>query len=178
MNLDNPASKGYSDLKVGGLKRIVSNRSGARQSDMHERGPALELMVAVAMEKIRGADGKAGSAGFNESKAGVIVHGFIGEKNFLAAAAPHVESGEIVRCARGRHPREEQVVFPIPEAMFAANYGPGSLPRDRVLVGTRYVLGMNGSSGPREAHGEREQGRKKLPDVFAFRHSTSFVTAD
>ena len=104
---------------MGGFETVIANRSAAGDADVHDGCPTLKFVVVVAMEKISGADGHASGAGFDEGKTGVIVDGVVGQKNFLAAAAAHVERREVVEGAGGSDTGKKQIVFAIPETMFA-----------------------------------------------------------
>jgi hypothetical protein len=50
------------------------------------------------MKNIGRANGNTASGGFDGRKSGVIIHGIVGQKYFLATAPAHVQSGEIVQC--------------------------------------------------------------------------------
>ena len=108
---------------MGGLKTIISDCAGSGQSDVDDGGPALKLVVAVMMKEVRGANGDASAGRFDCGERGVMVYGVVGEKNFLAAAAAHVECGEVIQRARSCDPGEEQVVFLVPEFVFGGKDG-------------------------------------------------------
>jgi len=82
---------------MSGLQSIVAHRAGSRQSDVYDGGPALQFVVPVTMKKTGSADGNTGSTRLDGGEAGVIIDGIVGQKYFLAAAAPHVQRGEIVQ---------------------------------------------------------------------------------
>ena len=88
------------------LQRIIAHRAASRKSDVNDGSPALQFVVSVTMKKIRRANGDTGCTGFDEREAGVIIHGVVGQKYFLAAAAAHVQSGEIVQSSRGGNSSE------------------------------------------------------------------------
>src|SRR5215472_11661242 len=69
------------------------------------------------MEKKRCADGYSGACRLNASESRVIVHHVVGEKDFLAAAAAHVQSREIVQCSSRANTREQPTILLVPEAM-------------------------------------------------------------
>ena len=73
---------------------------------MNDGSPALQFVVSVAMKKIRRANGDTGCTGLDKRKPGVIIHGIVGQKYFLSAAASHIQSGEIVQGTRGGDSRE------------------------------------------------------------------------
>ena len=83
------------------LQRIIAYRAASRESDVNDGSPALQFVVTVTMKKIRGANGNTGCTGLDEREAGVIIDGIVGQKYFLAAAAPHVQGGEIIQSAGG-----------------------------------------------------------------------------
>ena len=94
------------DFSVSGFQRIITHRAGSRQSDVNDGSPALQFMVPVAMKKIRGADRNTGGARFYECKPCVIIDSVVGQKYFLAAAAPHVQGGEVVQSSAGGNSSE------------------------------------------------------------------------
>ena len=73
---------------------------------MNDGRPALQFVVPVAMKKIRRANGNTGGRGFDGGKPRVIIDGIVGQKYFLAAAAAHVQRGEIVQSTGGRNASE------------------------------------------------------------------------
>src|ERR1700688_3004737 len=82
---------------VGGFQGIIVHRAGSRESDVNNGSPALQFMVSVTMKKIGRADGNTGSTRLDGREPGVIIDGIVGQKYFLAAAASHVQRGEIVQ---------------------------------------------------------------------------------
>ena len=84
---------------------------------MGDGNPALERMMASAMEQIRHADGKSSAAGFDTGKGRVVVDDPIGEEDFLAAAAAHVQRRGVVEGAGGCDSGEKPIVFAIPEGV-------------------------------------------------------------
>ena len=91
---------------MSGLQRIITHRPGRCESDVNDGSPALQFVVSVAMKKIRRANRNTGGRGFDGGKTRVIVDGIVGQKYFLAAAAPHIQRGEIVQGTGGRNPSE------------------------------------------------------------------------
>ena len=89
------------DFSVSGFQRIITHRAGRCESDVNDGSPAFQFVVSVAMKKIRRADGDTSCPRFYECKPGVIIDDIVGQKYFLAAAAPHVQGGEIVQSAGG-----------------------------------------------------------------------------
>lgn len=89
------------DFSVSGFQRIIAHRAGSRQSDVNDGSPAFQFVVSVTMKKIRRADGNTGCGRLDECKPGVIIDGIVSQKYFLAAAAAHVQGGEIIQSAGG-----------------------------------------------------------------------------
>src|ERR1700730_12322526 len=87
---------------LNGLQRIITNCAGRRESNVNDGIPALQFVMSVAMKNIGRANGNTRRTRFHKRKPGVIIHGVIGQKYFLAAAAPHVERGEVVQSTCGR----------------------------------------------------------------------------
>src|SRR5215472_16600637 len=98
---------------------------------MHERGPSFQLVVAVVMEKKRSADGYSGACRINGGKSGVIIDHVVRKKDFLPAAAAHVQCREIVQRARRTNAREQPTVLLVPEVMLLR----GTLPRSGKRLG-------------------------------------------
>ena len=83
------------------FQRIVAYRASSGETDVNDGSPALQFVVTVTMEKIGGADGNTGGTCLDEREAGVIIDDVVGQKYFLAAAAPHVQGRKIVQSAGG-----------------------------------------------------------------------------
>ena len=81
---------------VSSLEAVIAHRSGRCQTNMHDGSPALEFVVAVAVKKIRGADGRASGGGFDRGKRGVVVYDIVGQQDFLASSSAHVECRKII----------------------------------------------------------------------------------
>jgi hypothetical protein len=58
---------------------------------MNDGSPALQFVVPATMKKIGGANGDNSCTGLDEREPGVIIHGMVGQKYFLASAASHVQ---------------------------------------------------------------------------------------
>ena len=102
--------------EVRGLQRIISNRSAGGQTNVHDGGPAFQFVVAVAMKKIRCADGNAGAGRFDGRKTRMIIHHVIGQKNFLAArVGAYSRSKNNPSCA-WPPPRQRTDRFPCPKS--------------------------------------------------------------
>src|ERR1700730_4458536 len=105
------------------FQTIVTHCAAGGEADVHNRSPALQFMVSVTVKKIRSANGNAGARGLDGGEAGVIIHSFVGQKNFLHPSPSHVQRRKIVQRARSRNAGEEQLIFLIPEIMFGAEDG-------------------------------------------------------
>jgi hypothetical protein len=91
---------------VNGPQRIIANCAGSRESNVNDGSPTLQFVVSVTMKNIGRANGNTRRTRFDERKTGVIINGVIGQKYFLAAAAPHVQRGEVVQSTGGRNSSE------------------------------------------------------------------------
>src|SRR5438477_7485649 len=74
-------------------------------------------MVAGAVHEVGEPDREASAGGLNAYEQGAIVHYPIAEKNFLAAAGPHIAGGSVIQGAEHADSREEQSILAIPEAV-------------------------------------------------------------
>src|SRR6266566_2633165 len=59
--------------RMGRLQAVIAYRAAGRQAAVHQRGPAFEFVVTVAMKKIGRADGDPGRCGFNGGKEPAIL---------------------------------------------------------------------------------------------------------
>lgn len=100
-----------------GLQAVVANSASSGQADVDCGGPTFKPVVMVAMKQVGCSDRNAGGAGLDGGKARVIVDSFIGQENFLAAAAAHVQGGKIIKGAGSGDSSEEQIVFLVPETV-------------------------------------------------------------
>lgn len=82
-----------------GLQAIVTDGTGGGQADVHCGGPTLEAMVMVMMEEVGRSHRYTGRAGLDGGEARMVVDGFVGQENFLAAAAAHIQGGKIIEGA-------------------------------------------------------------------------------
>ena len=97
------------------LQAIIPRRSCCAESDVHERRPALQLVMPVPGEQIRCTNGNSGRHRFNRRKGRVIVHGVIRQKNLLSPAPAHIQGRKIIERARSPDSAEKPRVFFIPE---------------------------------------------------------------
>jgi hypothetical protein len=104
---------------MGGLEAVIAHGTCGGESDVDDRGPALEFVVAVAVEQIRYADRGGGTGGFDSRESRMIVDNVVGQQDFLAPTMAHVERRKIVEGARSAHTSKEPVVGPVPKAVLA-----------------------------------------------------------
>jgi len=96
---------------------IIARRARRRQSEMHDRSPAFQSVMAVVMEQIGHPDRSARSRRFNRRKLRVIVHDRIGQQDLLVAAPPHVQRRKIIKRPRRSHACEQPIILFIPKAV-------------------------------------------------------------
>src|SRR6516162_55790 len=99
------------------LQAVIAYCAAGRETDVHERGPAFEFVVTVAMKKIGRGDGDSGGCGFNHGEGRVIVHDIVGQENLLPAAPAHVQSRKIVERARRPDARKQPAILFVPETV-------------------------------------------------------------
>jgi len=102
---------------MGRLQAVIAYCAARRETDVHERGPAFEFVVTVAMKKIGGADGDSRGCGFNRGEGRVIVDDIVGQENLLPAAPAHVQSRKIVQRARRPDTRKQPAILFVPETV-------------------------------------------------------------
>lgn len=103
-----------------GDEAVVAHCAGRGKADVDDGGPALELVMMIAVKEIGSADGRSNRSSFDADEGSVIVHHIVGEKNLLATAAAHVERGEVVEGPRGGEGGEKSGVLFVPKAMHIA----------------------------------------------------------
>ena len=103
---------------MGGLEAVIADGAGGGKSDVHDGGPALEFVVAVVVEQIGNADGRCGAGGLDDGESRMIIDDVVGEQNFLAAAATHIQGGEIIECTGSGYTGKEPAVGCVPKGMF------------------------------------------------------------
>src|SRR5262249_7432953 len=85
---------------------------------MDYRSPALQPVVPSSVKYVSCTDGNTRSGCFDCGKRCMIVHGVVAEKNFLSAAAAHVQCRKIVKRASRPCPSKEPSIRRIPKTMF------------------------------------------------------------
>jgi len=108
---------------MGGFEAVIAHGAGGRKSDVDDGGPTLEFVVAVVVKQIGNADGCSGAGCFDGCEGRMIVDDVVGEKNFLAAAATHIQGREIIECTGSGNTRKEPVVGCVPKGMFGSRRG-------------------------------------------------------
>ena len=88
------------------LEAVIAHRAGGRESKMHERCPAFQLVMTVAVKKKGCANGSSGGRRFDGGEGQMIVHHIVGKENLLSAPLARIQGGKIVQRARGSDPRE------------------------------------------------------------------------
>ena len=102
---------------MGCLQAVIAYCAAGSETEVHERGPAFEFVVTVAMKKIGRADRDSGRCGFNHGEGRVIVHDIVGQKNLLPAAPAHVQSRKIVERTRRPDARKQPAILSVPETV-------------------------------------------------------------
>jgi len=97
------------------LKGVVANIAKPGHANMANREPALQRVVASAMQQVRDANGGHGCSRLQTSESRRIVHHVVRKKNFLSSAGLEVASRRIVHTTRHRNSGEEQQISTIPE---------------------------------------------------------------
>src|SRR5437870_10184587 len=105
--------------RMGRLQAVIAYRAAGRQAAVHQRGPAFEFVVTVAMKKIGRADGDPGRCGFNGGKGRMIVHDIVGQENLLPAPPAHIQSRKIVERARRPDAGKQPAILFVPETVLS-----------------------------------------------------------
>jgi hypothetical protein len=98
-----------------GFQTIIAHRARRRQSKVHDRSPAFQLVMAVAMEQVRCSDRNTGPRRLDHCKSRVIVHQVVGNQDFLVPAPPQVQSRKIIKRPRRSDARKKPGIFLVPE---------------------------------------------------------------
>ena len=102
---------------MGGLEAVIADSAGGGKSDVDDGGPTLEFVVAVMVEQIGNADGCSGAGSLDGCESRMIVDDVVGEQNFLAAAATHIQGREIIERTGSGYTGKEPVVGCVPKGM-------------------------------------------------------------
>ena len=108
---------------MGGLEAVIADGAGGRKSDVDDGGPTLEFVMAVVVEQIGNADGCSGAGSLDGCESRMIVDDVVGEQNFLAAAATHIQGREIIECTGSGNAGKEPVVGCVPKGMLVRGRG-------------------------------------------------------
>src|SRR5947208_13744773 len=121
--------------RMGRLQAVIAYRAAGRQAAVHQRGPAFEFVVTVAMKKIGRADGDPGRCGFNGGKGRMIVHDIVGQENLLPAPPALIQSRKIVERARRPDAGKQPAILFVPETVLSREIFP------RGFADFRWALG-------------------------------------
>jgi hypothetical protein len=105
---------------MGGLEAVVAHGAGGGKSDVDDGGPALEFVMAIVVEQIGNADGGSSAGCFDDCESRMIIDDVVGEQNFLAAAATHIQGREIIECTGSGYTGKEPAVGCVPKGMFGS----------------------------------------------------------
>ena len=75
--------------------------------------------MMIAMKQVRRANRHSGSGRFNHGKRRMVVDHSVGQQDFLAAPAPHVQRRKIIESPRGADSRKQPIILLIPKPMSA-----------------------------------------------------------
>ncbi len=103
---------------MGRFQAVIAHSTRGCQTEMHHRGPAFQLVMAVAMKQVRCANRDTSSRCLDCRKRRVIIHDLIGEQDFIVTAPPQVQGRKIIKRPRRSNTRKQQVVLLVPEAVF------------------------------------------------------------
>ena len=99
------------------LQRVVSGDPEAGNPDMHDRNPALDLVMSNAMHPVGKADGRSSSGYFEGSKPCRVVDHVVRNQNFFPSASLKVPGGGVVEAAKDPDAGKKQNSGPVPEGM-------------------------------------------------------------
>ena len=119
---------------MGRFQTIVSNGAGSRGGDVNNGSPSFQLVVAGSMKDISRADGNSRTRRLDRRKCRVIIHRFVGQKDLLPPAPPHVQRRKVVQRSGSACAGEQPQIGPIPEPMLVRLFDGNS---GRVLFGSR-----------------------------------------
>jgi len=105
---------------MGGFKAVIANGTARCKANVHNRGPALKLVMSVMVKQIRDPDGRSDPRCFDGCESRVIVDYFVGEQDFLPATTAHIERGKIVKRARRCYADKEPIVGLVPKSVLVS----------------------------------------------------------
>jgi len=126
---------GSSWHRVLGLQGIVPGYAEPGDSDVDDRNPAFDPVVADPVHPVGKADGGRGPRSFQAGKSRGIVHDVVRNQNLFPPARLEIARGGVVEAAEDADPGEQQHIGPIPEGMGRSRLGF----RNRVGLGGRSV---------------------------------------
>src|ERR1700687_5770009 len=108
-----------------GFERIVTDISKRCYADVANRHPALELVMAGAMEQVRDADGSHGCGRLQARASCRDFDHIVGEEHLLSATGLEVASGGIVHTPGHGNSGKECQICTIPEGVWRRRSGRG-----------------------------------------------------
>src|SRR5579864_1811287 len=105
-----------------GLKRVVADIAEASYADVANRQPALQSVMASAMQQIRDANGGHGRSRLQAGKACRVVDHVVGEENLLPATSLEVSGGGVVEGAGHGDSGKQRQICAIPESVWRRSW--------------------------------------------------------
>src|SRR5260370_40725209 len=105
------------DLGMRRFQAVIAHSARRRQSKMHHRRPAFQLVMAVAMKQVRSPNRDTSSPCLDCRKRSVIIHDLIGEQDFIVTAPPQVQGRKIIKRPRRSNTCKQPVILLVPEAV-------------------------------------------------------------
>src|ERR1700722_8445558 len=102
---------------MSGFERVVTDIAKGGYADVANRQPALEAVVAGAVEQVRDAHGGHGCRRFQAGETRRIVDYIVRDKNFLSPAGLEIASRRIVHAPSHRYSGEQPKICTIPESV-------------------------------------------------------------
>ena len=100
-----------------GLERVVAHIAKGSHADVANRQPALQRMMASAMQQVRDANRGHGCRRFQAGESCRIVDHVVREENLLSPTSLEVTSGGVVHAPGHSNSGKEQQICAIPEGM-------------------------------------------------------------
>lgn len=126
-----------------GLKRVVADIPKPCHPNVANRQPALERVMASAMQQVRDANGGHSRRRLQASKSCRIVDHVVGKKNFLSASCLKVARRRVIHAPSEGDSGKEEQIGTIPERVFRR------CGRDRLGCWNRGQRGLRGIALPR-----------------------------
>src|SRR5580693_2022705 len=100
-----------------GLERVVTNIPKGCHANVTNRQPALQRMMARAMQQVRDADGGHSCGRFQTGKSSRVVDYVVRDKNLLSPPCLEVASGSVIHAPSEGNSRKERQICTIPEGV-------------------------------------------------------------